>query len=171
MSYQCVPLYDTLGENAVEYIINHSEVGADRAWPGFRVHRVVGCDVSRKETRAVANCLLAPWLCWRVLFLAPKRTRLVLWRAVLWRAVQAVLAFADARKLGSLAKALKGVDISRFTTLVYWGKEDAAAVKVGRQAWGAVCARQDRSRGARSCVMGGCCGRSSPALEVSSHLD
>jgi hypothetical protein len=27
MSYQCVPLYDTLGENAVEYIINHSEVG------------------------------------------------------------------------------------------------------------------------------------------------
>lgn len=26
MSYQCVPLYDTLGENAVEYIINHSEV-------------------------------------------------------------------------------------------------------------------------------------------------
>jgi hypothetical protein len=29
MSYQCVPLYDTLGENAVEYIINHSEV---RPW-------------------------------------------------------------------------------------------------------------------------------------------
>jgi long-chain acyl-CoA synthetase len=25
MSYECVPLYDTLGENAVEYIINHSE--------------------------------------------------------------------------------------------------------------------------------------------------
>lgn len=24
MSYECVPLYDTLGENAVEYIINHS---------------------------------------------------------------------------------------------------------------------------------------------------
>lgn len=49
---------------------------------------------------------------------------------MLWPAVQAVLAFADARKLGSLAKALKGVDTSRFTTLVYWGKEDAAAVKV-----------------------------------------
>ena len=28
MSYQCVPLYDTLGENAVEYIINHSEAVA-----------------------------------------------------------------------------------------------------------------------------------------------
>lgn len=27
MSYQCVPLYDTLGENAVEYILTHSEVG------------------------------------------------------------------------------------------------------------------------------------------------
>ena len=25
MSYQCVPLYDSLGENAIEYIINHSE--------------------------------------------------------------------------------------------------------------------------------------------------
>jgi long-chain acyl-CoA synthetase len=25
MSYECVPLYDTLGENAVEFIINHSE--------------------------------------------------------------------------------------------------------------------------------------------------
>lgn len=30
MSYQCVPLYDTLGENAVEYIINHSEVRSGR---------------------------------------------------------------------------------------------------------------------------------------------
>jgi long-chain acyl-CoA synthetase len=28
MSYQCVPLYDTLGENAVEYIVNHSEAAA-----------------------------------------------------------------------------------------------------------------------------------------------
>eukprot|EP00878_Enallax_costatus_P003626 GHUV01003840.1.p1 GENE.GHUV01003840.1~~GHUV01003840.1.p1 ORF type:complete len:345 (+),score=105.28 GHUV01003840.1:110-1144(+) len=28
MSYQCVPLYDTLGENAVQYIINHSEAVA-----------------------------------------------------------------------------------------------------------------------------------------------
>lgn len=28
MSYQCIPLYDTLGENAVEYIINHSEAVA-----------------------------------------------------------------------------------------------------------------------------------------------
>ncbi len=26
MSYHCVPLYDTLGENAIEYIINHAEV-------------------------------------------------------------------------------------------------------------------------------------------------
>jgi long-subunit acyl-CoA synthetase (AMP-forming) len=25
MSLHCVPLYDTLGENAIEYIINHSE--------------------------------------------------------------------------------------------------------------------------------------------------
>ena len=25
MAYECVPLYDTLGENAIEYIINHSE--------------------------------------------------------------------------------------------------------------------------------------------------
>ncbi|WIA35224.1 hypothetical protein OEZ86_003686 [Tetradesmus obliquus] len=25
MSYECVPLYDTLGENAVEFIVNHSE--------------------------------------------------------------------------------------------------------------------------------------------------
>jgi long-chain acyl-CoA synthetase len=25
MSYQCVPLYDSLGENAIEYIVNHSE--------------------------------------------------------------------------------------------------------------------------------------------------
>jgi long-chain acyl-CoA synthetase len=25
MSYVCVPLYDTLGENAVEFILNHSE--------------------------------------------------------------------------------------------------------------------------------------------------
>lgn len=25
MSYQCVPLYDSLGENAIEFIINHSE--------------------------------------------------------------------------------------------------------------------------------------------------
>ena len=24
-SYHCAPLYDTLGENAIEYIINHSE--------------------------------------------------------------------------------------------------------------------------------------------------
>ena len=28
MSYQCVPLYDTLGENAVEYIVDHSEAAA-----------------------------------------------------------------------------------------------------------------------------------------------
>lgn len=25
MSMHCVPLYDSLGENAIEYIINHSE--------------------------------------------------------------------------------------------------------------------------------------------------
>jgi long-chain acyl-CoA synthetase len=25
MSYHCVPLYDSLGENAIEYIVNHSE--------------------------------------------------------------------------------------------------------------------------------------------------
>lgn len=25
MAYECVPLYDTLGENAIEYIIDHSE--------------------------------------------------------------------------------------------------------------------------------------------------
>ena len=28
MSYHCVPLYDSLGENAVEYIVNHSEAQA-----------------------------------------------------------------------------------------------------------------------------------------------
>jgi long-chain acyl-CoA synthetase len=28
MSYHCVPLYDSLGENAVEYIVNHSEAAA-----------------------------------------------------------------------------------------------------------------------------------------------
>jgi hypothetical protein len=49
--------------------------------------------------------------------------------------VQAVLAFADVRKLPSLAKALKGVDTSRFTTIVYWGKEDAAATEVRGVRW------------------------------------
>jgi len=28
MSYHCVPLYDSLGENAIEYIVNHSEAAA-----------------------------------------------------------------------------------------------------------------------------------------------
>jgi len=41
------------------------------------------------------------------------------------------MAFADVRKLTSLAKALKAVDTSRFTTIFYWGKEDKAAVEVG----------------------------------------
>lgn len=49
--------------------------------------------------------------------------------------MQAVLAFADARKLPSLAKALKGVDTTGFTTIVYWGKEDAAATEVRRPKW------------------------------------
>jgi long-chain acyl-CoA synthetase len=26
MSLHCVPLYDSLGENAIEYIVNHAEV-------------------------------------------------------------------------------------------------------------------------------------------------
>lgn len=43
-----------------------------------------------------------------------------------------MVAFADVRKLGSMAKALKGVDTTRFSTIIYWGKEDAAAVKVRR---------------------------------------
>ena len=43
---------------------------------------------------------------------------------------QSVLAFADVRKLPSLAKALKAVDRERFTTVVYWGKEDKAALEV-----------------------------------------
>jgi long-chain acyl-CoA synthetase len=28
MSYECVPLYDSLGENAVEFIMRHAEVAA-----------------------------------------------------------------------------------------------------------------------------------------------
>jgi long-chain acyl-CoA synthetase len=28
MTYECVPVYDTLGENAIEYILNHSETSA-----------------------------------------------------------------------------------------------------------------------------------------------
>lgn len=28
MSYLCVPLYDSLGENAIEYIINHAEASS-----------------------------------------------------------------------------------------------------------------------------------------------
>jgi long-chain acyl-CoA synthetase len=28
MSYECVPLYDSLGENAIEFIVRHSEVAA-----------------------------------------------------------------------------------------------------------------------------------------------
>eukprot|EP00882_Tetradesmus_deserticola_P024140 GHRQ01026369.1.p1 GENE.GHRQ01026369.1~~GHRQ01026369.1.p1 ORF type:complete len:303 (+),score=103.57 GHRQ01026369.1:204-1112(+) len=67
MSYECVPLYDTLGENAVEFIINHSE---------------------------------------------------------------AVITIVDGRKLGSLAGAVKGINTSMFKHVVYWGKEDAAAVQV-----------------------------------------
>lgn len=46
--------------------------------------------------------------------------------------MQAVIAFADVRKLASLAKALKDVDTSRFSTIIYWGKTDAAAVEVRR---------------------------------------
>jgi hypothetical protein len=46
--------------------------------------------------------------------------------------VQAVIAFADVRKLGGLAKALKDVDTTRFSTIIYWGKTDAAAVEVRR---------------------------------------
>jgi hypothetical protein len=67
MSYQCVPLYDSLGENAVEYIINHSE---------------------------------------------------------------AVVTFAEAKKLPNLAKAAKGV-AGQLKHVVYWGgAADAAAVEV-----------------------------------------
>lgn len=71
MSYECVPLYDTLGENAVEFIINHSE---------------------------------------------------------------AVVVFADSKKLGSLAKALKGIDTAVFKHVVFWGDGDKAAAEVGRSA-------------------------------------
>jgi hypothetical protein len=53
-----------------------------------------------------------------------------LWTKMLLLLLQAVLAFADSKKLGSLSKALKGVDAARFTTVIYWGKEDAAAVQV-----------------------------------------
>lgn len=67
MSYECVPLYDTLGENAVEFIINHSG---------------------------------------------------------------AVVTIVDGRKLGSLAGAVKGINTELFKHVVYWGKEDAAAVQV-----------------------------------------
>ncbi len=28
MSYECVPLYDSLGENAIEFIVDHSEAVA-----------------------------------------------------------------------------------------------------------------------------------------------
>lgn len=46
-----------------------------------------------------------------------------------------MLAFADVRKLSSLGKALKAVDKTRFTTIVYWGKEDKAALEVRGGGW------------------------------------
>eukprot|EP00955_Chlamydomonas_euryale_P104517 365573-Chlamydomonas_euryale.AAC.3 len=65
----CVPLYDSLGENAIEYIINHAE---------------------------------------------------------------AAVAFVATTKLGALAKALDKTK-DTLKTIVYWGKGDAAAIKVGME--------------------------------------
>lgn len=31
----CIPLYDTLGENAIEYIVNHAEGMCMGLWSGF----------------------------------------------------------------------------------------------------------------------------------------
>ncbi|KAF8060497.1 LACS4 [Scenedesmus sp. PABB004] len=53
MSYQCVPLYDTLGENAIEFIIEHSEAVvafADGAKLAPLAKAAAGIDTARFKT-------------------------------------------------------------------------------------------------------------------------
>ncbi len=46
MSMQCVPLYDSLGENAIEYIVNHSEAVSGH------LHR---CSIQRRGPRRAST--------------------------------------------------------------------------------------------------------------------
>lgn len=54
MSYVCVPLYETLGENAIEYILEHSEARL-AVVAGKRLARVVSAlrQIPKKQVLAL----------------------------------------------------------------------------------------------------------------------
>ncbi len=106
MSLVCVPIYDTLGENAVEYIINHSGATADTA------------DIAQ----------LLGWITSAALFQLLDATGTVTCHVLYVAGAKAVIALGA--KVPPLAQAVPKLD-HPLLGVAYWGEAPADAVKVG----------------------------------------